>query len=73
MKYTEGLAEHKLPATRAVVQNYASGVAGHPGSESWVTCFLHRHQDELASQWNTSMDRQRYAADSGDTYKVYFE
>ncbi|KAF1360848.1 hypothetical protein EJ07DRAFT_176935 [Lizonia empirigonia] len=73
VKYIEGLTERKLPPTREMVQNYASDIAGHSVSESWVTRFLHRHQDELTSQWSTSMDRQRHAADSGDKYKVYFE
>ncbi|KAF1361353.1 hypothetical protein EJ07DRAFT_40342, partial [Lizonia empirigonia] len=66
VKYIEGLTERKLPPTREMVQNYASDIAGHYVSESWVTRFLHRHQDELTSQWSTSMDRQRHAADSGD-------
>jgi hypothetical protein len=73
MKHIEVLTERKLPPTREMVQNYASDIAEHPLSESWVTRFLHRHQDELTPQWSTSMDRQRHAADSGDKYKVYFE
>jgi hypothetical protein len=73
VKYIEKLTERKLPPTREIVQNYASDIAGHPVSESWVTRFLHRHEDELTSQWSTSMDRQRHAADSSDKYKVYFE
>ena len=73
IKYIEELTQRKLPPTREMVQNFASDIAGHPVSESWVTRFLHRYQDELTSQWSTSMDRQRHAADSGDKYKVYFE
>jgi hypothetical protein len=49
-KYIEELTERKLPPTREMVQNYASDIAGHPVSKSWVTRFLHRHQDELTSQ-----------------------
>jgi hypothetical protein len=73
VKYIEDLTERKLPPTREMVQNYASDIAGHPVSESWVTRFLRRHQDELTSQWSTSMDRKRHAADSGEKYKVYFQ
>ena len=73
VKYIEGLTERKLPPTREMVQNFASDIAGHPVSESWVTRFLHRHQIELTSQWSTSMDRQRHAADSSNKYKVYFQ
>ena len=73
VKYIEELTERKLPPTREMVQNYTSDIAGHPVSESWVTRFLHQHQDELTSQWSTSMDRKRHTADSGDKYKVYFE
>ena len=50
VKYIEDLTERKLPPTREMVQIYASDIAGHPDSESWVTRFLHRHQDELTSQ-----------------------
>jgi hypothetical protein len=73
VKYIENLTERKLPPTREMVQIYVSDIAGHPVSESWVTRFLHRDQDELTSQWSTSMDRKRHVADSGDKYKVYFE
>ena len=73
LKYIEELIERKLPPTREMVQNHASDIARHPVSESWVTRFLHRHEDELTSQWSTSMDLQRYSADSGDKYKVYLE
>jgi hypothetical protein len=73
VKYREVLTERKFPPTRAMVQNYTSDIAGRPVCGSWVTRFLHRRQDELTSQWSTSMDRKRHAADSGDKYKVYFK
>jgi hypothetical protein len=56
-----------------MVQIYASDIAGHPDSESWVSRFLNQHTDELTSQWSASIDRQRHTADSGDKHKVYFE
>jgi hypothetical protein len=59
MKYIESLTERKLPPTREIVQIYASDIARHPVSESWVTRFLHQHQDKLTSQWSTSIDRKR--------------
>ncbi|KAF1924574.1 uncharacterized protein M421DRAFT_424711 [Didymella exigua CBS 183.55] len=43
VKYIEDLTERKLPPSREMVQNYASSIAGHPVSESWVTRFLHQH------------------------------
>ena len=66
VKYIEELKERKLPPSREMVRIYASDIAGHPVSESWVTRFLNRHADELTSQWSTSMDRTCHAADSGD-------
>jgi membrane-bound lytic murein transglycosylase B len=57
VKYIEKLTERKLLPTREMVQNYASDIAGHLVSESWVARFLHRHEDELTSQWSTSVDR----------------
>jgi hypothetical protein len=41
VKYRKDLTERKLPPTRGMVQIYASDIAGHPVSESWVTRFLH--------------------------------
>lgn len=40
----------KAFTTREMVQIYASDIAGHPLFESWVSRFLNRHINELASQ-----------------------
>jgi hypothetical protein len=53
-----------------MVQDYVSDIAGYPVSKSWLTRFLHRQPSELLSQWSTSMDRKRQAADFSDDYKV---
>ena len=42
-------------------------------SESWVTRFVNKHQDQLISQWTTAIDANRHAADSGEKYRRYFE
>jgi hypothetical protein len=55
---------------REMVQDYVSDIAGYPVSKSWLTRFLHRQPSELLSQWSTSMDRKRQAADFSDDYKV---
>jgi hypothetical protein len=73
VKYREDLAKRKLPPTREMVQIYASDIAAHSVSESWVTRFLYWHQNELTPPSSTAMDRNRHAADSGDKYEVYFE
>lgn len=41
VKYTEKLTERKLPPARKIVKIYASNIAGHPVSKSWVTRFLY--------------------------------
>lgn len=56
-----------------MVQNFASAVASNPCSESWVTRFLHRHHDQLTSQWTTGMDSNRHNAESEYKYKLYFK
>jgi hypothetical protein len=56
-----------------MVQYFASDITGHQVSESWVSRFLDPHNDELTSQFTTSMDRQRHIADSGDKYKLYYD
>ena len=55
------------------MKEFASRIAGFGVSDSWVSRFLHRHDDELTPQWTTSMDRNRHAADSGDKYKLYYD
>jgi hypothetical protein len=56
-----------------MIQNFASTVAKEPVSESWVTRFINRHQDQLTPRWTTAMDANRQAADSCTKYKLYFE
>ena len=73
VQYIDELTKQHLPPTREMVQNFASDIAGHRVSETWVSRFLHRHDDELTSQFTTSMDRQRHVADSGEKYRLYFD
>jgi hypothetical protein len=73
VKYIDKLTKEHLPPTREMVQDFASDIAGHQVSESWVSRFLDRHNDELTSQFTTSMDRQHHIADSGDKYKLYYD
>ena len=73
VKYIDKLTEQHLPPTREMVKEFASRIAGFGVSDSWVSRFLHRHDDELTPQWTTSMDRNRHAADSGDKYKLYYD
>ncbi|KAF1933347.1 putative pogo transposable element [Didymella exigua CBS 183.55] len=56
-----------------MVQNFASSVASQPCSDSWVNRFLHRHRDQLTSQWATGMDSNRHNAESAYKYKLYFK
>ena len=55
------------------MQNLASTVAQGRVSESWVTRFLHRHHDQLTSQWTTGMDSNRHNAESEYKYRLYFQ
>ena len=73
LKYIKRLTARHLPPTRTMVQNFASTVAQGRVSESWVTRFLHRHQDQLTSQWTSAMDSNRHNAESGYKYKLYFD
>jgi hypothetical protein len=56
-----------------MVRNFASAVVQNPCSNSWVTRFLHRHRDQLTSQWMTGMDSNRHNAESEYKYKLYFD
>ena len=72
VKYIEGLTVRHLPPTRSMIKGFASEIAWKPASDSWVTDFLHRHQDHLISQWVTAMDSNRHKADSYEKYDRYF-
>ncbi|KAF2629178.1 hypothetical protein BU25DRAFT_439144 [Macroventuria anomochaeta] len=73
VKYIEELTDRHLPLTRQMVANFAFALAHNKVSESWITDFLHRHSDRISSQWTTSMDAQRHAADSLKKYTKYFD
>jgi hypothetical protein len=72
VEYINRLTKQGLPPTREMIQNFSSALAPWELSESWITRFLHRHQDELTTRWTTGLDRQRHQADSLDKYKSYF-
>jgi hypothetical protein len=71
--YLETLTTRRIPATRAMVKNFASTIAKTRVSDSWVTRFLNQNHHRLTSRWTDAMDRDRHQADSGHRYKAYFE
>ena len=71
--YCKTLTERRLPPSRLMIQRFASGLAGKDVSESWVTRFLHRHDDHLISRWNNGLSKQRVKADSAAKYNLYFK
>ena len=73
MRYITRLIRQGLPPTRALIQNFASGVAESPLSESWVTRLISRHSIYLISKWTAGMDNNRHQADSGAKYSLYFD
>jgi hypothetical protein len=56
-----------------MIPNFASAVASGPCSESWVTHFLHRHSNQIISQWVTDMNSNLHNAESGYKHRVYFD
>ncbi|KAF2626051.1 hypothetical protein BU25DRAFT_314817, partial [Macroventuria anomochaeta] len=73
VKYIEELTDRHLPPMRQMVAKFAFALAHNEVSKSWITDFLHRHSDRISSQWTTSMDAQRHAADSLEKYTKYFD
>ncbi|RYN27486.1 hypothetical protein AA0114_g12537, partial [Alternaria tenuissima] len=71
--YCKTLTERRLPPSRLMIQRFASGLAGKDVSESWVTRFLHRHDDHLISRWNNGLSKQRVKADSAAKFNLYFK
>ncbi|KAF1364047.1 hypothetical protein EJ07DRAFT_172976 [Lizonia empirigonia] len=70
VKYIEQLTKQRLPPTRDMIQNFASGVAQKRVSDSWVTRFINKYSDQLTSQWNSAMDSLRHNADSAEKYRL---
>ena len=55
-----------------MIENYVAVIAKWEPSESWVTRFLHRHDDKIVIKTTTGIDRDRHKADSGDSYRAYY-
>ena len=73
VKYIRGLTKRHLTPTRQMIINFTAPLCAWPPSESWVTRFLNRHQDELINAWTTPMESSRHKADSAEKYKLYFQ
>jgi hypothetical protein len=71
--YIQGLSERGLAPTRNMIQNFASEVAKWEVSIAWVERFLRRNCDQLSSKYTTGIDRDRFKADTEDSYCTYFD
>jgi hypothetical protein len=70
--YIVGLIERRLPPTREMIANFVLGIGKIEVSETWITCFIHRHPDLLLSRWTAPMVADRHAANSYEKYSEYF-
>ena len=73
VRYIDTLNERRTPPTRAMIQRYASSLAGFEVTEQWVSRFINRHPDHLISRYTKGMTRLRHSADSGSKYSLYFK
>jgi 23S rRNA pseudoU1915 N3-methylase RlmH len=73
VRYIDTLNERRTPPTRAIIQRYASSLAGFEVTEQWVSRFINRHPDHLISRYTKGMTRLRHSADSGSKYSLYFK
>ena len=73
VQYIETLTERRIPPTRAMIQSFASSLAGTEVSEVWVTRFINRHPNHLISRYSKGMSKLRHQADSGAKYSLYFK
>ncbi|KAF1923328.1 uncharacterized protein M421DRAFT_75726, partial [Didymella exigua CBS 183.55] len=73
VKYIQELTTRRLPPTREMIRNFASAVAQETLSDSWVTRFLHRHNNCLLPRWASAMDSNCHYAESYTKYKQYFD
>jgi hypothetical protein len=73
VRYIEKCTRRGLPPTREMVKNFAETIAKREPSDSWVTRFLHRQNNDLLTKWTTNIDRNRHQADSYSKYRLYFD
>ncbi|KAG9190745.1 hypothetical protein G6011_08833 [Alternaria panax] len=66
------LALNPQQEQESMIQNFGSAVGKWEVSESWITRFLHRHNDKLATKWSAGIDRERHHADSKHKYELYY-
>ena len=66
-------SEAGIPPLQVIVQGWASTLAGKGVSLRWVSRFLQRFKNELVLKATTSLNRNRYQADSGYKYELYFK
>ena len=65
--------EAGIPPLQVIVQGWASTLAGKEVSLRWVSRFLHRFKDTLVLKPTTSIDRDRFKADSEAKYTLFFQ
>jgi hypothetical protein len=73
LQYIKGLKRKGLPATRAMIQIFASQMAKRELGVNWVDSFIKQYPEELISKWTMGMDNSRHKADSGSKYSLYFD
>ena len=73
LRYIERIIRRVPPPTRAMIRNFASQIAKRELGVHWVGRFVQRYPDELISKWTTGIDNNRYKADSGRKYSLYFD
>ena len=56
-----------------MLKNFAAPIIGREPLDSWVTDFINCNSNTLITAWTTPMDKDRYKADYGDKYCLYFE
>ncbi|KAF2422142.1 hypothetical protein EJ08DRAFT_726312 [Tothia fuscella] len=65
---------HKgLAPTPAIVCNFAADIGGKVPGKNWVSRFVFKHRDRLASEFLQTIDHSRIKADNPYKYKLYFE
>jgi hypothetical protein len=73
IRYIKKLTERGLPPTRQMIQNFAACIAKTSVSMYWVDQFIKRHGTDLILKWTAGIDNNRYKADSGAKYSLYFD
>jgi hypothetical protein len=73
IRYIKQLCERGLPPSKPMIRNFAAQIAHKYVGKCWADRFVRKNRIDLISAWASTIDANRFKADSAYKYKLYFE